>query len=164
MNKKLFDGIPEYVRITIYAQTGRLLRNSNFIRTNDLDDIIQDLLLFYLENFHLRSIPSKAYVVTSLQNKAKRILKTKVRERFGLSFCLEDITECPEALGICDTFSYSETNLFIASISRHLSDKENQIIKMILDGKTLDDIAKNFHISKNSIYKLFDKIKNFCKN
>lgn len=164
MSKKLFDGIPEYVRITIYAQTGRLLRNSHFIRDNDLEDIVQDLLLFYLERFHLRSIPSEAYVVVSLQNEAKRMLKTKMRERFGLSVCLEDITECPEALKVSNALAHSEINLLISSVAKHLSDRENQVLELILEGKTLDDIAKKYHISKNTIYKILDKLKKFVNS
>ena len=161
MSNKLFAGIPEYVRITIYSQTRYLLSTSNFKRENDLDDIIQNLLLFYLENFYKKDAPSEAYVVASLQNEAKRLMKTKVRERFGLLFSLEDLTECPDELRVTHHFDRAEINLLISAVAEHLSDKENLVIKMILEGKSIDEIARTIHIAKATIYKIFEKIKNF---
>lgn len=161
MSNKLFAGIPEYVRITIYFQTRYLLSSSNFKRENDLDDIIQDLLLFYLETFYKKDIPSEAYVVTSLQNEAKRLMKTKVRERFGPLFSLEDLTEYPDELKVTNNFDNAEINLLISTVAEHLSDKENLVIKMILEGKSIDEIARTIHIAKATIYKIFEKIKNF---
>lgn len=51
MHQGLFVGIPEYVRIIIYSQTRKLLATSLYQRDNDMEDIVQDLLLFYLEKF-----------------------------------------------------------------------------------------------------------------
>ena len=161
MSNKLFAGIPEYVRITIYSQTRYLLSTSNFKRENDLDDIIQNLLLFYLENFYKKDAPSEAYVVASLQNEAKRLMKTKVRERFGLLFSLDDLTECPDELKVTNHFDRAEINLLISAVAEYLSDKENLVIKMILEGKSIDEIARTIHIAKATIYKIFEKIKNF---
>lgn len=161
MSNKLFDGIPEYVKITIYSQTRYLLSSSNFKRENDLDDIIQDLLLFYLEKFYKKDAPSEAYVVISLQNEAKRLMKTKVHERFGLLFSLEDLTECPDELRVTHHFDRAEINLLISAVAEHLSDKENLVIKMILEGKSIDEIARTIHMAKATIYRIFEKIKNF---
>ena len=163
MTNKLFDGIPQYVKITIYSQTRYLLRSFRYNRENDRDDIIQDLLLFYLENFHKKDIPSEAYVVASLQNEAKRLIKTKVRERFGLLFSLDYLMDTPEELIVTNKFNDIEINLLISAVSDHLSDKENLIIKMILEGKTSDEITRFVHISKTTIYKTFEKIKIFLK-
>lgn len=151
--------MPEYVRITIYSQIRRLLSTSCFIRENDLDDITQDLILYYLEKFYQRKIPSEAYVVTSLQNEAKKLLRTKVRQRFGLYCSLEDLEEQGKTLKIDGGFEHCEMNLIISNAAKHLSERENHIIKMIGDGHTIDDISKHYHISKNTIYKIFEKIK-----
>lgn len=48
--KHIFDGLPEYVRITILSQIRRLLSTSLF-NYEDREDLIQDLLLFYLKRF-----------------------------------------------------------------------------------------------------------------
>lgn len=53
--KHIFDGLPEYVRITILSQIRRLLSTSLF-NYEDREDLIQDLLLFYLKRFY--SIPN----------------------------------------------------------------------------------------------------------
>lgn len=163
MSKKLFTGIPEYVRITIYSQARYLLSFSNFNRDNDLDDIIQNLLLFYLDKFYKKDIPSEAYVVTSLRNEAKRLRKTKMYEHFGLFCSLEDLTECPEALKITNSFDGVEIDLLTSVVGEHLSDRENLVLKMILDGYSIDQIARTIHIAKASIYKILEKIKKFCK-
>ncbi len=161
MINKLFIGIPNYVKFTIFSQVRYLLNSPNFNRNNDLEDIIQELLLFYLDKFYKKDVPSEAYIVKSIQNEAKRLMKTKVRERFGLSFSLEDLTECPDELMVTSHFESAEINLLLSAISKNLSYKENLVIKMILDGKTIDDIARTNHMAKATIYKIFEKIKNF---
>lgn len=88
-------------------------------------------------------------------------MKTKVRERFGLLFSLEDLTECPDKLKVTNHFDSTEINLLISAVAEHLSDKENLVIKMILEGKSIDEIARTIHIAKATIYKIFEKIKNF---
>lgn len=62
MIKELFTDIPEYVRITIYSQTRRLLNYSFFDSSVDREDILQSLLLlFYIEKFRNKDIPSEFY-------------------------------------------------------------------------------------------------------
>lgn len=82
MYDKLFDGIPDYVRITIFSCVRKLSTFANFNNHEDVQDLVQELLLFYIEHFHQRELPSDAYVVASLQNYAKKLLKTKMREPF----------------------------------------------------------------------------------
>ncbi len=159
MSNKLFTGIPEYVRVTIYSQTSRLLSNSNFIRGNDLEDVIQDLLLFYLETFYKKKIPSEAYVVKSIQNEAKRLLKAKVCEHFGLFVSLEDMDFCPDELKTSGGFENLGINLTVSEIACQLSERENLILEMIMKDHSLKEVTEEFHISKNTIYKLFEKIK-----
>jgi len=93
MYDKLFDGIPDYVRITIFSCVRKLSTFANFNNHEDVQDLVQELLLFYIEHFYQREIPSDAYVVASLQNYAKKLLKTKMREPFGLFVYLDDEEE-----------------------------------------------------------------------
>lgn len=71
--KHIFDGLPEYVRITILSQIRRLLSTSLF-NYEDREDLIQDLLLFYLKRFY--SIPNldEALVVHALKQYASNLL------------------------------------------------------------------------------------------
>lgn len=112
MYDKLFDGIPDYVRITIFSCVRKLSTFANFNNHEDVQDLVQELLLFYIEHFYQREIPSDAYVVASLQNYAKKLLKTKMREPFGLFVYLDDEEEY---LSIC-----SEDNCLEKEINREV--------------------------------------------
>ena len=52
MYDKLFDGIPDYVRITIFSCVRKLSTFTNFNNHEDVQDLVQELLLFYIEHFH----------------------------------------------------------------------------------------------------------------
>lgn len=162
MIKELFTDIPEYVRITIYSQTRRLLNYSFFDSSVDREDILQSLLMFYIEKFRNKDIPSESYVVTSIKNEATRLIKVKMREHLDLLISLDDIVETHEFIDNSANFHNKEFNVLISAISKQLDERERIVLKMILDGKTLDEISKNIHISKNTIYKIFNKIKKFC--
>ncbi len=162
MIKELFSDIPEYVRITIYTQTRRLLNYSFFDSSFDREDILQSLLVFYIEKFRNKDIPSESYVVTSIKNEATRLIKVKMREHLDLLISLDDIVETHEFIDNSANFHNKEFNVLISAISKQLDERERIVLKMILDGKTLDEISKNIHISKNTIYKIFNKIQKFC--
>lgn len=162
MIKELFSDIPEYVRITIYTQTRRLFNYSFFDSSFDREDILQSLLVFYIEKFRNKDIPSESYVVTSINNEATRLIKVKMREHLDLLISLDDIVETSEFIDYSSNFHKKEFNMLISAISKQLDEREHIVLKMILEGKTLDCISKNIHISKNTIYKIFNKIKKFC--
>lgn len=163
MYRDVFSGIPEYVKITICSQVKKLTSTNYFTSANDKDDIIQDLLIFYIEQFYKKPIPSEAYVVTSLRNEAKKLIRTKVRKRFGLFLSLEDIDFGNGLATDGQEFKQCEWNMLFRLMSTELSEKEKSIISLILAEKSLDEIARTVHVSKATIYKLFEKIRNFCK-
>ena len=163
MYRDVFSGIPEYVRITICSQVKKLSNTIYFTSDNDKDDIIQDLLLFYIEQFYKKPIPSEAYVVTSLRNEAKKLIRTKVRKRFGLFLSLEDIDFGNGLATDGQEFNRCEWNMMLCQMTASLSEKEKSIISLILAEKSLDEIARTVHVSKATIYKLFEKIRIFCK-
>ena len=120
MYDKLFVGIPDYVRITIFSCVRKLSTFANFNNHEDIQDLVQELLLFYIEHFHQREIPSDVYVVASLQNYAKKLLKTKMREPFGLF--VYDRRGSPRRR-LCDPFAFprqaqSDLRRFLGGTSR----------------------------------------------
>ena len=52
MKLNIFNGLPEYVRMTILSQIRRLLSTPLF-SYEDKEDLTQELLLFYLKRFRL---------------------------------------------------------------------------------------------------------------
>lgn len=163
MYRDVFTGMPEYVKATICSQVKKLTNTGCFSSDNDREDIIQELLLFYIEHFYRKPVPSEAYVVTSLRNEAIKLIRTKVRKRFGLFLSLEDIDfgEGPATDG--DEFRRCERNMLFCQMSAGLTEKEKTVVSLILDGKSLDEVASAVHVSKTTIYRLFEKIRNFCK-
>lgn len=90
--KHIFDGLPEYVRITILSQIRRLLSTSLF-NYEDREDLIQDLLLFYLKRFY--SIPNldEALVVHALKQYASNLLAKRYHRRDFLCSSLADYAD-----------------------------------------------------------------------
>ncbi|HIU52707.1 MAG TPA: sigma-70 family RNA polymerase sigma factor [Candidatus Scatocola faecipullorum] len=162
MYDKLFDGIPDYVRITIFSCVRKLSTFANFNNHEDIQDLVQELLLFYIEHFYQREIPSDAYVVASLQNYAKKLLKTKMREPFGLFVYLDDEEEYL-SISSEDNYEQSELKALVKKAEQKLSPREILVLDMILEDKTLEEITHKIHISKNTIYKIFEKLKKSLK-
>ena len=163
MKNELFKGIPDYVRITIYSQTRYLMSFPFIYQSNDCDDIIQSLLLFYLSTFYRKKIVNEAYVVSSIRNEARRIIRTKMQDHFGPFFSLEDIVETPDEPINSSFFDKYEIDFIISSCIRNLSSKEISVIDKIYQGYSLEEITKEMHISKNTIYKIFEKIRKEIK-
>lgn len=51
MNKEIFNGFPQYIRITICAQIKKLL-STPYFGYDDREDIAQDMLCHYLYKFY----------------------------------------------------------------------------------------------------------------
>ena len=162
MNILKTTGLPAFVQITIVRETNFLLSHSLFSK-DEKDDIIQDLILYYLERFHRRTDFDEAYIVASLKNQALKLLRTKARQRFGLFLSLDDMETLPTGLIGDGGFSEIGFRILLSELSYGLKDKEQLILEMVQEGYSLDEIAKNYHISKNTIYKLFEKIKEIYK-
>ena len=90
------------------------------------------MLLFYIEHFHQREIPSDAYVVASLQNYAKKLLKTKMREPFGLFVYLDDEEEYI-SISSEDNYEQSELKALVKKAEQKLSPREMLVLDMILE-------------------------------
>lgn len=163
MRQGLFVGIPEYVRITIYSQTRKLLATSFYQRDNDTEDIVQDLLLFYLEKFYKKKEFNEAYVVTSLKNEAKRLIRVRVCKCSGLFLSLDDMETCPDELQISGCYEQSELNLLFSSLDKQFTEQEKQIVALIKSGASLDDVARKIHVSKSTIYRFFEKVRKNVK-
>lgn len=162
MSKDIFASIPEYVRITILAQVKKLMSTRFFSSDDDREDIIQDLLLFYIEQFYKKPIPSEAYVVASLKNQAMYLIKAKVQKHFGLFLSLDELGNNGFTRED-DSVENLEQTLALACAFKSLTDTDKKIIEMILADKSLDNIAATVHVSKSTIYKLFEKIRKKIK-
>lgn len=81
MKPPIFNGLPEYVRITILSQVRRLLSTPLF-GYEDREDLTQDLLLFYLKRFYVvPNPPDEALVVHGLKQYATNLLVKRYHRR-----------------------------------------------------------------------------------
>lgn len=67
MNKEVFNGFPQYIRITICAQIKKLL-STPYFGYDDREDIAQDMLCHYLYKFYEIPDVDEALVVHDLRN------------------------------------------------------------------------------------------------
>lgn len=163
MTPKVMTGIPAFVKITIFAQVRRLLSTPYFNSMNDKEDLIQDLLLFYVSKFSQKiKDVDEALVVTAIRNYASNLLRSRLRQRLFLHSSLEDLMEN----GHEEDFSYHpesglrfENSATLEKIMQSLDEREQRILMMIGDGLSLNEIARQIKVSKNTIYKIFEKIK-----
>lgn len=158
MNILKATGLHVFVQMTIARETKRLLTCA-FFTVDEREDIIQELILYYFEKFHRHKYPSEAYVVVSLKNQAIKLIRTKARQRFGLFVSLEDIKSAPEELTGDGGFVQNNLYLFLEDLTRELKAEELSVLSLVQAGYSLDEIALKHRISKNTIYKLFKKIK-----
>ena len=80
MNSNIFSGLPEYVRMTILSQIRRLLSTPLF-SYEDREDILQDLLLFYLKRFYEVPDVDEALVVHAVKRYASDLLIKRYQRR-----------------------------------------------------------------------------------
>ena len=67
MNKEVFNGFPQYIRITICAQIKKLL-STPYFGYDDREDIAQDMLCHYLYKFYEIPDVDEALVVMTCVN------------------------------------------------------------------------------------------------
>lgn len=161
MNLNIFNGLPAYVRITILSQIRRLLSTPLF-NYEDREDLTQDLLLFYLKRFYSVPNPDEALVVHALKHYATNLLVQRYHRRDFLYSSLADYAD--------EEFSYFKSEnpnvsnqALLTKIWKTASDKEKIVIYKILQGNSIDQISKDLHMSKKTIYKFFEKVRKKLK-
>lgn len=154
MNLNIFNGLPQYVRITILSQIRRLLSTLIF-SYEDREDLIQELLLFYLKRFYNVHDVDEALVVHSIKQYATNLLTQRYHRRDFLYSSLADYDADEE-------FSFeenTETRLIVSEIMNCAEPKEKEIVKRILCGDSIDQISRDLHVSKKTIYGFFEKMR-----
>lgn len=158
MNYNIFSGLPEYVRISILSQVRRLLLTQMF-SNDEREDLIQDLLLFYLKRFYCVSNVDIALVIHSLKQYATNLLAKRYHRRDFLYSSLADYDADGE-------FSFREDieeNLFLKELQSYANSNEKIIIERILEGDSIEQISRDMHMSKKTIYRFFEKIRKKIK-
>ena len=162
MSKYLFDGLPPNV-VTYIKIHLRQIYSTRLFSYQEREDLIQDLVLFYLERFHKkRDVPDELLFI-SIKTKTQQIIRTRLRRLRSGFLNTESLNSMSEDEGFepISNFSLSdlENLITLREIKSVLTEKQKKFIELILDGeKVLDAIAK-IHVSKN----VFEDIRNRIK-
>lgn len=159
--KHIFDGLPAYVRITILSQIRRLLSTPLF-NYGDREDLTQDLLLFYLKRFYSTPNPDEALVVHALKQYATNLLAKRYHRRDFLYSSLDDYAY-GEFFCFKSDEAYNHNHATLTKIWSIASDKERVVIQKILQDDSIDQISRDLHMSKKTIYKFFAKVRQKLK-
>lgn len=158
MKPDIFSGLPMYVRQTILSQIRRLLSTPLFTK-DDREDLMQDLLLFYLKRFYSSPETEEALVVHAIRQYTTTLIIQRYRRRDFMNSSLSDYSDeeffCAE-----DTSSQAFNRALIKEIMDQIDSKKVKMaLRMVLRGSTFDEASKHLHVSKETIYKFFKKIK-----
>ncbi len=159
MSELLLDTLPLYVRKTIFAQL-RLLFSTPYFSHQDKEDLIQDFLVFYMEKFVASDEESdEAYIVTAFRNFTKNTIdKARIWHRCKADFG-ENFDEMAEQIrDTGQTLANFEAHRTVEQLFANLSGQERDICLMVMGGASLNEISRVKRMSKNTIYKIFEKI------
>lgn len=162
MNLNIFNGLPHYVRITILAQIRRLLSYSLFGR-DDKEDLLQDLLLFYIDRFGTVPKADEALVVHAIRQYASNLIVKRHNRKDFLNSSLADFENANGEFSLLPVQPKVDGEILLRQIADKVNDREKQVLRLILEGYSLNQISAKLHIHKTTLKKLFVKMQNFLK-
>lgn len=163
MKSALHNVISRGVYQMVLVHASSLLRIPYF-SVSDKEDIAQELCLFYLEKLaHKTHKPSNDFIFISLKNKALNMLEEKsCYKRDSLKdSSLDEIMDLGVQVASKETLADFEQRIAVQEVILRLNKKEQQICFMIMGGANLEEITQEMHISKHTIYKIFQTLKKY---
>lgn len=160
MNKEIFNGFPQYIRITICAQIKKLL-STPYFGYDDREDIAQDMLCHYLYKFYEIPDVDEALVVHDLRQYALHLLDKRKRTRVHLTSSLD--SDQSDGDFFCANLSTSTDNVRMLMayefLERADTPKLKNAMRLIMEGESIDSVSRTLHISKETIYKFFKRMR-----
>ena len=145
MNKEVFNRFPQYIRITICAQIKKLL-STTYFGYDDREDIAQDMLCHYLYKFYEIPDVDEALVVHDLRQYALHLLDKRKRTRAHLTSSLDS----DQSDGMLMAYEFLE---------KADTPKLKSAMRLIMEGESIDSVSRTLHISKETIYKFFKRMR-----
>ena len=132
---------------------------SSLFNQDDREDVVQELLLFYLKRFYHIPDVDEALVVHALKQYASVLIRGKYRKKDFLNSSFDDLYQSNEDFFVSDRLNFDNSIIF-TEILNIANEREKQVIAMVMEGYSLNDISKKLHIHKTTIQKFFEKIRN----
>lgn len=158
MSQFLFKGLPPKV-VTYIKIHVRYLFSTGLFNYQEREDLIQDIILYYLEFIKKRDIKIPDNVLfMAIKSKAMHLVRTRLREMqsgFFNNTTADNVSENIES-ELLNDFSLSEieNKIEFEDRRRFLTDKQNQFIDLILSGEQVTIAMKKSKVS----HKIMDLI------
>ena len=162
MKQKNELGIESKIKGYINISVSYLLKR-NYFQKSEIEDIKQDLWLFYYEKLYPRrtSLPDD-YVFSCIIGKAKHILRSRLKLiQAGLFFSasLNDMQEDGWEPVSTNISLEIEKDIFWKDFKKNLTLEEQELIDLVLAGYTVREIARLKHSSLHILERFVKKMK-----
>ena len=166
MSTYLFDGLPPNVVTYIKVHLRRIYSTGLFTQ-QEREDLIQDLVLFYLELLHKLNDAPDIKIFLALKTKADHMMRTRLREMqagFLNKASLNSMSE-DEGFEPASEFSWHdiESMIELNEIKRFLSKKEQEFIDLVVSGASVEETKKKLRLWHDVMANIRAKIKNSQK-
>ena len=162
-------GISASIETFINLHAKKLIRSRYFL-PGELEDIKQDLWLYYYEKLYPKGEQlGNDFIFISIKGEAQHILRARLKDVQAGFFFSETLNSMYEdTLFNAETTHKSDKNIddmvFTEEIKSKLNDKERKAVELVLEGYTSREIAKMLHISDHFLNRLGEKMKNTLKS
>ena len=160
--KYLFDGLPPKV-ITYIKIHLRYIYSTGLFSHQEREDLIQDLVLFYLEFIRERGDVPDDTLFMALKSKAMHLGRTRLREMQSGSLNIESLNDMSETLGYVPEDSFClgdlENTISLRELMSLLSEKEQLFVSLLLRGETTRAAKRLAKVSNNVIANIRRKLK-----
>ncbi len=159
--------IPPHIRAFIRIHISTLYKKQLF-KYHERDDLIQELVLFYIEKFfRSRTKVPDELVFIALKRQANHLLRSRLRTVHSGVFFTQSLNYMQEDNGIEVTDSFCledlERKITIAEIMNGLTPKEQKIVSLLLAGYSVNEIRDMCHLRNGLYKKLCQKIAEMVK-
>ena len=154
MTQNLFNGLPP--RVVTYIKIHlRYIFSTGLFSYQEREDLIQDLVLFYLERFYRKKEVPDDYLFVSIKTKAQQILRTRLRQLQSGFFATESLNSMCEEEGFEAVSDFSLSTLENEISIRELDEK---VKEQGISGRTMRDVRSRM---KNELeYQVNEKQEN----
>lgn len=162
MAKNHKGDIPSNIRAFIRIHVSSLYKKQLF-KYHERDDLIQDLVLFYIEKFYRsRTNVPDDLVFIALKRQAAHILRSRLRQVQSGAFFSSSLNCMQEDCGTeaVDNFCLEdlEQQITIAEVLRKLTPKERELLTLILSGVSVEEARRQCHVRNDFYAKLCIKL------
>ena len=161
MNKYLFDGLPPTV-VTYIKVHLRHMYSTGLFDSQEREDLIQDLVLFYLErHYNEKNVPD-GLLFTAFRTKASHIIRTRLRDMQSGLFTTESLNSRSEDEGFEPESSFSlsdlENSIALSELKSCLSEKQQEFVDMIFSGVPVNEAKTKLKVGHDVMRRIEKRI------